>query len=248
MKQRVIEPELMDDPAIAVARHQQALRGLARLNRFSRSAQIVYAAIADLLQEAPRPIRLLDLATGGGDVPIGLSHLARRHGTQIQIAACDVSSTAIEYARHRAALADVEIDFFPLNVMTQSLPLDYDVITCSLFLHHLTGDHARRLLSSMMAAAGQRIVVNDLCRGRVPLAMVKLAVRVVSRSAVVHVDGPRSVRAAFTAAELRELAAEAGLTEARVETRWPARLLLTCDRAPVPAQVAPAQQEQEALA
>lgn len=229
MKQRVLEPELMDDPAISVARHRQALRGLERLNRISRSAQLVFACLRDLARPDDAPLRVLDLATGGGDVPIALDRLAQRTGVPLQIAGCDVSATAIEHARHRAAVAGAEIDFFPLNVMTQPIPLGYDVLTCSLFIHHLTTNHARHLLSKLAATVGRRVIINDLCRSPLRLMMVKLASHALSRSPVVHVDGPRSVRAAFTADELRNLAAEAAMKGARVEARWPARLLLVWD-------------------
>jgi len=48
--------------------------------------------------------------------------------------------------------------------------------------------------------------VNDLCRSPLTQALVGLGCRALSRSPVVHVDGPRSARAAWTVAELRELA------------------------------------------
>jgi hypothetical protein len=54
--------------------------------------------------------------------------------------------------------------------------------------------------------------------------------RLLSRSPVVHVDGPRSVAAAFTPAEALDLAQRAGLTGATVVRRWPCRFLLTWRR------------------
>jgi hypothetical protein len=45
-------------------------------------------------------------------------------------------------------------------------------------------------------------------------------------------DGPLSVRAAFTIAEARQLAEEAGLHGAAISWRWPFRFLLQWRRAP----------------
>lgn len=228
VRHRIVEPELMDDPAIAATDHLRALRGLGRLNRISGSARIVFSALRDLAERGEK-LRVLDLATGGGDVPIALHARARAAGVPLEIAACDISPTAVEHARHRAAVAGAEVHFFLLNALRDPIPSGYDVVVCSLFLHHLIDEHARELLSRMAAAARRRVIVNDLCRGRWNLMMVQVGARLLSRSPVVHVDGPRSVRAAFTPGEMRELARRAGLRDARVSRRWPARLLLTWD-------------------
>lgn len=53
---------------------------------------------------------------------------------------------------------------------------------------------------------------------------------VLSRSPVVHFDGPASVRAAYTPAELRALADQAGLAGATVRPVFPCRMLLTWSR------------------
>jgi hypothetical protein len=52
-------------------------------------------------------------------------------------------------------------------------------------------------------------------------------------SLVIHTDGPRSVEAAFTLAEVNMLARQAGLEGAVVERRWPCRLLLKWQRGAV---------------
>jgi hypothetical protein len=66
---RRLQPELMDQPGLDPARHRQALRGLRRINFWSRSAGILWPALAGLARAAQRPLRVLDQATGGGDVP-----------------------------------------------------------------------------------------------------------------------------------------------------------------------------------
>jgi hypothetical protein len=122
--------------------------------------------------------------------------------------------------------------FFVRDAVRDPLPADFDVVTCSLFLHHLGDDGAATLLAAMGRAAGRLVLVNDLARGPLNLALVWLATRVLTRSPVVRVDGSLSVRAAFTPAEALSLAARAGLTGATVERRWPCRFLLSWRRRP----------------
>ena len=97
---RHLEPEIMDDPALDGERHREALRGLERINRWSSSSRIVWFPIKTLAQERTfSPLRVLDIATGAGDVPIQLWHRARRAGLPLEVDGCDQSPRAIEYAK-----------------------------------------------------------------------------------------------------------------------------------------------------
>src|ERR1700692_2863338 len=96
---RRLQPELIDQPDLAPARHRGALRGLERINWFSGSARILWPSIAALAREcAPRSLRVLDVATGAGDVPIRLWQQAIRTGLRLQISACDKSLLALAHA------------------------------------------------------------------------------------------------------------------------------------------------------
>src|SRR5262245_66435811 len=86
LAQRHREPEIMDDPRLDQARHQAALRGLARINWFSGSSRILWPSLRDLARKlAPRPLRVLDLATGSGDVPRRLWQKAPQAGLPMEI-------------------------------------------------------------------------------------------------------------------------------------------------------------------
>jgi SAM-dependent methyltransferase len=224
-------PEVMDQPDLDPTAHQHALRGLARINAWSRSAATLWPVVAAAARAVPgRPLRVLDVATGAGDVPLGLWRRARRIGLPVEFAGCDISPTALDHARERAARAGAEIHFFQQNVLVEPLPAGYDVVTSSLFLHHLTEAEAVTVLRRMKDAAGRLVAVNDLSRSRAGYVLAWAGTRLLTRSPVVHTDGPLSVRAAFTVPEVRRLADEAGLADAKIVPRWPYRFLLTGGR------------------
>jgi SAM-dependent methyltransferase len=229
LEQRRLRPEVMDQPDLDPAQHARALRGLARINWWSRSSGILWPALL-ALAPAAGPLRVLDLATGAGDVPIRLSRRARRAGIPVRIEGCDVSAVAVDYARRRAERVGADVRFFVHDALAEPLLSGYDVVMCSLFLHHLERGQARTLLARMAEQARQLVLVNDLVRSPAGLLLAHVGTRLLSRSWVVHTDGPRSVAGAFTTAELRELAAEAGLVGAEVAWRWPFRMLLTWRR------------------
>jgi 2-polyprenyl-3-methyl-5-hydroxy-6-metoxy-1,4-benzoquinol methylase len=232
LSRRVVRDELMDDPSLAAPAHERALRGLGRINRTSGTARMMFRQISNQFRRrtpssAPTDLRLLDVASGGGDVTIDLHRRARRAGWRWQVDGCDCSATAVRFAQRRASGAGAAVNFFQLDVFSAPLPKDYDVVVCSLFLHHNTQDRALRLLASMAAAARSLVVVHDLERRAPGWWAAWAGVRVLSRSPVVHVDGPRSVEGAFTCAEVAELASKAGLKGALVTRSFPMRFVLT---------------------
>lgn len=226
--------EQMDQADLDPAAHLGALAGLARINWISRSASILWPSVARVAaRRADRPTRVLDVATGGGDVPIALARRAERLGYRLELSGCDRSPVAIEHARQSAGAAGGRASFFVLDVLDDALPDDFDVVTCSLFLHHLGEDDAARLLEKMARAARSTVLVNDLLRTRMGLGLAWLGCRLLSDSPIVHHDGPASVRAAFRLPEVRALADRAGLAGARLSRRWPERFLLewSCESA-----------------
>lgn len=225
---RIREPEDIDDPALDTAGLHGALHGLTTINLLSASAGLVWKPIARLArQSGGRQLRVLDIATGAGDVPRALWKKAARAGFSLEIHGIDISARAIEFARERAAACGAQLTFSQRDALAEPLPTDYDVVMCSLFLHHLDEEPAVQLLRVMAAAARKLVLVNDLRRGWYGLLLAHFAGLCLTRSPVVRVDAVRSVRAAFTLAEARDLAAAAGLAGATVSRRWPARYLLS---------------------
>jgi SAM-dependent methyltransferase len=224
---RCRQPEIMDQPDLDEPHHVGALRGLARINRWSGSARILWAPILRLAREGgAAPLRVLDIATGGGDIPIALWHKARRAGVALCLEGCDRSQRAVTFAGQRAREQGTDVRFFQFDVLSDPLPAGYDVLMHSLFLHHLDDEQAVDVLGRMAQAAGRLVLVNDLRRSRAGLALAYLGTRLLSSSEVVHADGPMSVRAAFTLDEAHALVRKAGLKGAVIEKRWPWRFLL----------------------
>jgi 2-polyprenyl-3-methyl-5-hydroxy-6-metoxy-1,4-benzoquinol methylase len=229
--QRRLQPEIMDQPDLDVRRHRHALRSLERINWWSGSAGILWPPIWALARRTGKqPLRILDVATGAGDVPLRLWRKARRAALQVQMAGCDRSPAALEYARQRAQVKTAPINFFSWDALQGDLPDDYDVVTSSLFLHHLDEEQAVGFLRRMARAAKHLVLVNDLVRSWTGYALAYLGTRMLTTSPVVHTDGPRSVEGAFTVEEVRALAVRAGLEGVMVTGRWPCRYLLLWSR------------------
>lgn len=226
MKTRQVEPEMMDQPDIDPGLHRTALQALARINLLSGTGRILWPSVRDAA--ACGRCRVLDLASGGGDVACYLARRAERARLPIEIHGCDISSRAVETATERARRMGLRsVQFFAHDLLRDGVPEGFDVITCTLFLHHLTRDDAVTLLRESSRAARRLVLIDDLRRTRFGYCLAVMASRVLTRSPVVQVDGPLSVRAAFTVTELRAMADAAGMPAVSVQRHWPQRMLLT---------------------
>ena len=222
-------PELMDDAALDAGEHRAALRELARLNRVTRVDSLVWDEVRPLAAKLTRPLRLLDVATGSADLPIHLAGRARDEGLKLDLHGCDISEVALDSARASATAAGAEVSLIRIDVLTQPLPEGFDVAYCGLFLHHFDPPQVEHILRSM-ARAASTVIVQDLRRTRLGLAMAWAVPRVLSRSRIVQIDAVRSVQGAYTIEEMRGMGQRAGLAGADVRAVFPERQLLVWHR------------------
>jgi 2-polyprenyl-3-methyl-5-hydroxy-6-metoxy-1,4-benzoquinol methylase len=225
----VLEPEMMDQPDLDVRRHVHALDALGRANAVSRTAAAIWPSIREAaLDQAPGPLRVLDIASGGGHLLMSLARQAARERMDIDWLGWDFSGVAIDYASTLAESRGVKgVRFERADALHDPMPAGIDVVLCTLFLHHLTESDAVALLQRIREAARRAVVVSDLRRTRLGAAFTWAGCRLLSRSEVFRVDGMRSVAAAFSTGEARSLAAAAGFGGAQVSQVWPQRWLLT---------------------
>ncbi len=218
--------ELLDAPA-PPSDLEASLRDVARLNRFFGGARMIRAQVARLLDGIPadRTVTILDVGTGGADLPIALVRWARGSGRRIRMLALDRNDQVLAIARRFAAQYP-EIVF--LHGDGRRLPMKtnaVDVALVSLTLHHLEPSEAVSLLAELHRAARIGFVVNDLIRSRPAYWLVWLATRLFTRSRMSRHDGPLSVLRAYTPVEILELARRASLAGIRIfRYPWLSRL------------------------
>jgi 2-polyprenyl-3-methyl-5-hydroxy-6-metoxy-1,4-benzoquinol methylase len=225
--QRRRQPEIMDAPDLPPARFVETLRGLGRVNWVTQSSRLMWPDLRTAARRHPdRPIRVLDVACGGGDVLIALWRSAEMAGVKVELAGCDLSATALSYARDWAAATGASIEFFQHHVTRDALPQGYDIIMSTLFLHHLDEDGAISFLRDAAAKTRDRIVIQDLVRSPLSYWFARLGTSVLLLNDICREDGRTSVEGAFTRREALELAQKAGLGESEIVPRFPFRYLI----------------------
>ena len=225
--QRDRQPEVMDQPGLDPAEHDRALQGLRRINRISRCVPGLFHHLESLACENPStPLSVLELACGGGDTAIALAALAQKRDWNWSFQACDLNPEAVRLALRNVARSESGVCVFAADALDPFGSKQFDVVYCTLFAHHLDPPDVVRLLTGMAARARQLVIVDDLIRSRLGYTLAWIGTRLLSRSWVVHHDGPLSVRAAFTPTEILDLASQAGLRDCVLERTWPERYRL----------------------
>lgn len=231
---RAAGAERMDEPGQDAGELARALGDLRRVNRWLGGTRVVLHHLSILFGRHPRPrYRVLDVATGSGDVPLAIARWARRRAIDVVIVGLDNHHITLALAReHLAGEASVTTE------LADALRLpygdgDFDFALCSTALHHFDRqDDAIQVLRELDRVSSLGWIVSDLARSRPALLGARLlAATVWRRHPITRHDGPLSVRRALTASELRALADEAGFAAAVVHSHFPFRIALVADKA-----------------
>jgi 2-polyprenyl-3-methyl-5-hydroxy-6-metoxy-1,4-benzoquinol methylase len=154
-------------------------------------------------------MRVVDLATGSGDIPRLLVDHARKIGAQIKIDAVDQQPATLEIARS-LSVGYPEISYHEANVLEWDDPQGYDIALCSLVLHHFSDDDAAKILQRCRALSKRFVLVSDLRRGFLLRAGVHVLTALIFREPMTRFDARLSAQRAFSFSEMRQLAIRIG--------------------------------------
>ena len=210
--------EMMDRPDANRTVLEDDLRNLRIINRYFGGLSALRKAALPLgLKKNPGDtITILDLATGSGDQPLSLVHAFRLAGRSAHVTAVDRNEIMLQSARSYVGNVD-EIQFERRNIL--ELPYEdraYDIVTCSLAIHHFTKENGIRLLREMDRLSSIGFVVNDLSRSFVGAVSAWVYSRLTTRNPMTRYDSVLSVLRAYQKDELHAMAAEAGIQPVRI--------------------------------
>ena len=212
--------ELLDraghDPAELTAN----LRDIRTVNRLAGGVSTVLRHLPGLLSQLPHgsPVEILDLATGCGDIPFSLVAWANCQSRPLHLTVTDRSPDILAVARR--TLAGVPgVTFSVCDARAVPFPdSSFDVVLCSLALHHFAPGEAVQVLREMDRLSRTGFILNDIRRCLAGFVAAWAASRVATRNRLTRHDMPLSVLRAYTPDELRALLRQAGIHDASVTT------------------------------
>ena len=202
------EPELMDRPQPVSSELEKDLRNIRQLNRFFGSHRLILHFLRLWIKPGDH-VRIVDLATGSGDIPRLIVDYVQKIGAKVEVDALDRQSATLEIARKLSGNYP-EISYIDANILEWQPAEPYDIVLCSLALHHFSDEDAVRLLRRCRELSQKFVLVSDLRRGLLATIGVYLLTALIFREPMTRYDGRVSAARAFSFAELDDLAGRAG--------------------------------------
>lgn len=206
--------ELLDGPLTDEAALIGTLTDLRRVNRWLGGSAISARAVDALLEPSVSRVSLLDVGTGGADIPIHLVRRFARTGRSLAVLGVDAREEVLAAARtlHPRLPESTAIELAVTD--GRSLPYpdgSFDIVHSSLLMHHLEPRDAVAFLRESRRVARRGVIVNDLVRARLHWVVARVLFTLGTRNPLSRHDGPVSVQRSYTRVELRALLAAAGL-------------------------------------
>jgi ubiquinone/menaquinone biosynthesis C-methylase UbiE len=212
---RVVTPELLDTDAATPAEVQQTLADLRRINRWfggiSTTRRMLEQVLARIRKHPAErgALTLLDVGAGSGDVSLAA---ARQIGPSAQIRVTLMDRMPAHLPRNGTGA--VAGDALALPFLDNS----FDLVTCSLLIHHLEREQIVRFVNQALRVARVAVLLNDLRREPLHLALMYAGYPLFARLTL-H-DGIASVRRAYTPPELKSILQNTDAASVEMENRY----------------------------
>ena len=221
--QRSYEPEIMDDLDASQGEVvYQTLRELATINHLLGGNAVTLRGLKRMLKDWPKDkvVRLADLGCGGGDMLVVIAQWANKKGYRVSLTGVDFNADIVDFAQKNTQ-AYSEIEYQVADVFSQEfLQQEFDIVLCSLFLHHFTDEELITLLGQLAEQTTLGVLINDLHRHPLAYYSIKWLTQAFSRTPMVKYDVPLSVLRGFRMADWQQILSKASLPHARMAWRW----------------------------
>lgn len=214
------EEELMDDLFCDGPVVSQTLAELDSINRLLGGNLISLQAFKALIKNRTKPVHLVDLGCGSGDLMKLMANLCRKAGIQATFTGIDANPNIIAYATNHTADYP-EITYRCLNILSAEFQeMKCDMIHACLFCHHFTSDQLSQLFSTFKNMASEQVIINDLHRHPLAYYSIKWLTALFSRSDMVKSDAATSVARGFKKKELINILEEAKIPTFSLTWAW----------------------------
>lgn len=184
------------------------LETLEKLNRHFGS----YDLIRYFLQRWIAPgesVSVLDLCTGSGDIPRYVADWSRAQKSIVRIHGIDFQPSTLSIAEAKSVLYP-EITYEIADVLRFMPAQPFDIVICSLALHHFGFPDALNLLQRIRSFGRRGVVVADLARSDFGIVGIYLLTSLLVRHPMNKYDARLSMCRAFSFQELAAAAVAAG--------------------------------------
>jgi len=165
--------EYTDSPSVSARRKLRLVRGIHYLNTvlsiYRRYLDVLKPLIEEVAAIQNRPVRVLELASGYGEMSMYLAQMAHKKGIPVEVTGSDYIEHVVMDAERRASQRGLNLHFRTVNVLSMNGLLDrgqYDIFLIIGSMHHFTPGQLAVMLAQVnkIATPGSFFVGIDIHR------------------------------------------------------------------------------------
>lgn len=205
--------EWMDRDSLPPAERTEMVRRLHRFNRalfsYHRFVRFLRPVIDAVAAREGRPARLLELASGSGELALALDRLATRRGLPVELTGSDIVQSHVDSANQRAEAGGHRVRFRRVDAMdllAAVTPGAFDIICIAQAAHHFSPGFLARMIAQARVAGARHFVVIDGRRNLSTLAFLVPLAGALTRHRKLMYDAYITARKFYADAELELLA------------------------------------------
>lgn len=221
-KQRTSQSEIMDNFDMKGELLRDALNKIAKINQLLGGNQLTLEGLKNILKQNPtdQKITIVDVGCGNGDMLRYLADYGNSNSLEFELIGIDANQFTVDYAK------ELSIHYPNIKYRCEDIfdeifaALQYDIVLCTLTLHHFKDDEIIKLLKVFNVNAKLGIVINDLQRSSVSYRLFQALCFVFRLNDMSREDGLVSILRGFKRPELELFSRKLNFKNYCIEWKW----------------------------
>lgn len=212
MNNRSAEKEKLDNLSLNGEPLHKALKSLAWVNRWLGNHSSTIKAIHNICKKENKPLKIIDLGCGGGDLILAVAKFLQKKGIAFSIIGIDGNSNTIEYAAEKCS-GFPEISFQQADILAPEFKLnECDILMSSHFVYHFSEKELADFINKNLSATTVCFIFSELERSRLAYLLFKYFSFFMPLSRLAKQDGLRAIKRSFTKKEWLSVLNQAGVS------------------------------------
>lgn len=221
-KYRTDASEIMDDFELEGEILQDALDKIAKINQLLGGNKLTLDGVKKLLKDINKSseITIVDVGCGNGDMLRYIADFGTKNNHNFKLIGIDANAFTINHAENLSVNYS-NIEYKCIDIFSEQFDeLKYDIILCTLTLHHFKNYEIINLVKQFYKNSTIGIVINDLHRSKISYRLFQAVCYVFNLNKMSKEDGLVSILRGFKKQELVSFSKELGLKKYTLNWKW----------------------------
>lgn len=221
-KYRSDEPEIMDNFEMEGEILRDSLDKIAKINQLLGGNLLTLQGVKELIEKVPKTTEftIVDVGCGNGNMLRIVADYGLKHKYNFRLIGIDANNFTINHAR-KLSENYPKISYQCEDIFSQPFEeLKYDIILCTLTLHHFKDDEIIRLMTVFNTNSRIGIVINDLHRSALSYRLFQCLCKVFQLNTMSKEDGLVSILRGFKKEELVRFSKKIKLINYKIKWKW----------------------------